>query len=481
MSIDIDKKKIIYNLFWKFMERMGNRLVQFIVQIILARLLLPKDFGIIVLIIIFINISNVFIQNGFSTALIQKKHVDDVDFSSIFYISLFLSILLYIILFISAPFIAKFYNEMQLVAVLRVLSIILIIGVFNSIQNSFLARNMLFKKLFFSSFIAIIISGIVGILFAYWGFGVWALVAQQILNQLLITITLWFTIKWRPKLLFSFKKIKVLFSFGWKLLVSSLIDTLDKNIRELIIGKLYSTSLIGIYNRGKQFPELIIGNINGTIQSVLFPTLASQQGNIKKVKDMVRRAILTSSFIVFPLMIGLAIIAKPLVIIVLTEKWLPSVPFIQIFCISYSLWPIHTANLQAINAIGRSDIFLKLEIIKKLIGWSILIISIPFGIYAIAFGLVLSGILSSFINAYPNSKLLGYSYKKQIIDIFPSLLLSLLMGALIYPIQFMNLNIWITLVMQICIGALLYIGMALLFKLECLQYILMTFKEIYKK
>jgi len=460
------------------MERGGTQGIQFIMAIILARLLLPEDYGKIALVVIFITIANVFVQSGFNTALIQKKDADEVDFSSVFYLSLLIAGLLYVILFFTAPFIAAFYNETQLISVLRVLSVTLFLGAFNSIQNAVIARKMQFKKLFISSLGAIVVSGVVGIFMAYKGFGVWALVVQQLTNRLLVTLILWFIVRWRPRLLFSLERVKGLFSFGWKLLVSSLIDNLYMNLRSLIVGKIYNTEMLGFFNRGKQFPALIATNINVSIQSVMFPVLSSQQDNRPRVKDMVRRSIVTSSFILLPMMVGLAVIAEPLVRILLTEKWLPCVPFLQIFCASYALWPIHTANLQAINALGRSDIFLKLEIIKKVLGLAILGVTVFYGVYAIALGGVFSGVISTFINAYPNRKLLNYSYKEQWNDIMPSLLLSLVMGAVVYSVQWFGMTVWTTLIVQVCVGFVLYVGMAWIFKLECFNYLVITIKQI---
>ncbi len=481
MNNEVNKSKILSSLFWKLMERGGTQGIQFIVQIVLARLLLPEDYGIIALITIFITISNVFVQSGFNTALIQKKDADETDFSSVFYLSLFVAGLLYVILFFSAPFIANFYEEPQLIPVLRVLSFTLFFGAFNSIQNAIVARKMVFKKLFFSSLGAIIVSGTAGIVAAYAGLGVWALVAQQLTNQLSITIILWFTVKWRPKLLFSFEKIRGLFSYGWKLLVSALIDTLYMDIRSLIIGKIYSPAMLGFYNRGKQFPALIVTNINGSIQSVMLPALASHQDNRVRVKDMVRRSIVTSSFIMFPAMVGLAVVAEPVVKILLTDKWLPAVPFLQIFCACYALMPIHTANLQAINALGRSDIFLKLEIIKKIIGLIILGISIPYGVYAMAWGALLSGVISTFINAYPNLKLLDYSYLEQWKDIMPSLLISLVMGLVVYTLKLLNIAVWQILILQIVVGVVLYIILAKLFKIESFMYLVQTVSDMFRR
>ena len=477
MSNPINKTKVISSLFWKLMERGGTQGIQFIVQIILARLLLPEDFGAIAIVMVFISLAQVFVHSGLNTALIQSKDVDDVDFSSVFYLSLFVAALLYILIYFTAFFTADFYRDPILIPVLRVLALTLFFGAFNSIQNAYISRNMMFKKLFYSSVGPILISGTTGIIAAYMGFGVWALVIQQLINQISITIIMWFTVKWRPKLIFSIKRVTKLFSFGWKLLASSLLNALYVDIRTLIIGRFYTPSVLGYYNRGQQFPKVIVSNISGSIQSVMLPTLSANQDNTKRVKEMMRRAIKTSSFMIFPMMIGMAVVAEPLVKIVLTDKWLPAVPFLQIFCASYALMPIHTANLQAINALGRSDIFLRLEIIKKIIGLIILVISLQFGVYAIALGQVISGIISTFINAYPNKELLFYSYKEQWIDIMPSLLLSIVMGSIVYLFNFLYLQAWKILFLQVALGAIFYIGLSKVLKVENLNYLIATIKE----
>jgi teichuronic acid exporter len=468
--------KVLTSLLWKFMERGGTQGIQFIVQIILARLLLPEDYGIIALVVIFTSIASVFVQSGLNTALIQKKDADEADFSSVFYLSLFIACLIYLILFFTAPFIALFYDEPQITSVFRILSITLFFGAFNSIQNAVVARNLQFKKLFFSSTGAILVSGILGVYLAYNGFGVWALVWQQISNQLIVTLILWFTVKWRPRLIFSVDRIRLLFSFGWKLLFASLITTLYADLRSLIIGKMYNSQMLGFYTRGQQFPSIIIKNISASIQSVMLPVISAQQDNITQVKRMVRRSMLTSTFAIFPIMVGLAIIAEPLVKILLTDKWLPCVPFLQIFCASYATSSIQTANLQAINALGRSDIFLKLEIIKKVIGLAILGVTVFYGVYAIAIGQLVSAFISTFINAYPNKKLISYSYKEQWRDIMPSLFLSLVMGVIVYSIQWFGMTLWITLIVQVCSGVVLYFGLAWVFKLECFIYLLNLIK-----
>lgn len=474
----ITKSTIISSLIWRTIENIGVQGIQFIVMIILARLIEPEDFGIITILLIFVILANVVIQGGFNTALIQKKKIDELDLSSIFYLNMFIASLLYILLYYTAPSISAYFEIPSATLILRILSITLFLNAFNAIQNAIISRNMEFRKSFLSSIIAVLCSGVIGTIIAYLDFGVWALVWQQLSYQILFTVMLFIFIKWKPKLLFSITRVKRLFSFGWKILIASLIDVVEKNIRSLLIGKLFNTALLGFYSRGEQIPSLLVTNINGAIQSVLFPTLSSYQDDKKRVKELVRRAIVTSSFVIFPMMVGLAIIAEPLVALLLTEKWLPAVPFIQIFCAGYALWPIHTANLQAINALGRSDIFLKLEIIKKLLGVVILVASIPFGVYAVAISLVVGGVIASLINAFPNSKLLNYSIREQWNDVIPSLLLSIVMGAVIYPFHWLEIPALLTIVVQVFVGIVIYIGLAALFRLECFSYLLVTLKEL---
>ena len=466
------KNKVLTSLIWKFMERFGTFGIQFVVLIILARLLTPADYGIVSLVSVFNVIATVFIQSGFNIALIQKKYVDEEELSSVFFLNIAVSVFLYGVLFFMAPFIAGILKVSQLGPVIRVLAVILFFDAFNLIQNVILARNMQFKKLFFSSVGAILISGVTGIVLAYCGFGVWTLVVQQITNQLMNSLILWFTVKWRPRLIFSFAKIKNLYSFSWKIFVSELIDTVYMHIRSFLIGIIFSPEMLGYYNKGKQFPSFIVTNINGSIQSVMLPALSSKQDDTKKVKSMVRRSIVTSSYVIFPMMVGLAIISKPLISVLLTEKWLPAVPFLVIYCISFALWPLNTANLQAIKALGRGDVFLKLEIAKKIISVIILIFTLFYSPFAIAAGALVSGIISCFINAFPNKKLLDYSYTEQIRDICPSLIISVVMGAVIYNFKFLGLSKVQTLVLQIIGGFAIYVVLSMILKLECYLYLL---------
>lgn len=466
------KSKTLSSLAWKFAERCGAQGIQFVVSIILARLLTPADYGLIGLITVFLAIAMVFAQSGLGQALVQHKEIDQEEFSTVFYFSMIFSIVLYLILFLCAPLIAGFYNEPKLTAIIRVLGTTVMIGAVNSVQQAYVQKTMQFKRFFYSTLTGTLISAIIGVAMAYAGYGVWALVGQQISNQLINTAVLWFTVKWRPNFVFSVKKGLRLFSYGWKLLCSSLLDTVYNNLYSLIIGKFYSAADLGYYNRGKQFPMLLIQNINSSIDSVLFPVLSEAQDDKERLKSMVRRSIVTSTFIIFPCMAGLAAVATPLTKLLLTDKWLPAVPFIQFCCFTYAFWPIHTANLQAIKATGRSDIFLKLEIIKKVIGVIALCVSIPFGLYAMMWASCITAVLSSFINASPNKKLLGYSYLEQLKDIMPSFLLSMLMCGVTLSLNFLHLGSLVTMLLQVIVGAAIYIGLAKLFKLECFTYIL---------
>lgn len=472
----VTKNKVISSLIWKFLERGGVQGVQFILSIILARLVSPADYGIIAILLVFIQIANVFVQQGFSTALIQKKESDDIDFSSVFYLSLVIAGILYVILFFGAPLVSKFYKMADLTVFLRVISLTLFFGSVNSVQNAYVSKTMQFKRFFVSSMGAVTGSGIIGIVMAYKGMGVWALVGQQISKDVLTCFILWFTVKWRPKIAFSFKRVKSLFSFGWKLLCSGLLDTVFRNIYNLIVGRIYDSETLGIFNRGHQFPQVIATNLDGSIQSVMLPTLSSHNDNVEEVKRITRRSISTSAFVLMPCMFGMAAVAEPLVKVLLTDKWLPCVPFLQLACISYAIMPIQTANLTGINALGRSDVFLKLEIIKKCVTVLNIVITIPLGIYAMAIGQVVSSFIASFINAFPNRKLMNYKYLEQWKDIIPSFVLSIVMAIVVWSLHFISMPPLVLLLVQIAVGIVTYILLCKLFKVETYYYFLNTLK-----
>lgn len=475
------RNKVFSGLIWKFAERISAQLVTFVVSIVLARLLNPSHYGAIAIVNIFIALANVFVVSGFGNSLIQKKDADDLDFSSVFHFNIIMSIVMYAIVFLCAPLIADFYSMPVLTPVLRVMGIRLIVAGINSVQHAYVARHMLFKRFFWSTLGGTLVSGLVGIIMAYRGFGIWALAAQYMVNTTVDTIVLWFTVNWRPKLLFSFKRLGFMFSYGWKLLVSALLETGYNELRSLVIGRMYTPSDLAHYNKGKSFPNLFVTNINSSIQSVLFPAMSNCQDEREKVKSMCRRSIRISSYIMLPLMVGLAFVAKPFVIFLLTEKWLPCVPYLQIACFTMAFMPIHTANLQAIKAIGRSDIFLKLEIAKKGIGIVVLVLVAPYGVMAIATSFIFTTVVGAILNAFPNKKLIGYSYFEQIRDLLNGIIPLLFMSLIVYIIGLINMGNLLKMSTQILFGAIFYILFSLITKNESFNYILSILKSLFKK
>ncbi len=481
MEKDSLKKSVLSNLIWKFGERIGAQCVSFIVSIVLARLLLPADYGLVTMVTIFITIANVFVSNGFGESLVQKQDADNVDFSTIFYFEIVFSFGIYVILFIAAPYIADFYNEPVLCNVLRVFALRVPLAGINSVQQAYVKKKMIFKKFFFSTIIGTIVSAVVGIALAYRGFGVWALIAQYLCNSVMDTVILWVTVKWRPNLVFSFTRLKELVAYGWKIMAAGLINSFYSQLRSLVIGKVYTASDLAYYNRAQQFPQLLVTNVNASIDGVLFPAMSNEQNDKERIVRIMRRSIKVSSFVLFPLMVGLAVVSTPLIRLILTEKWLPCVPYLQVICIQFMLQPIQTANLQAIKALGRSDLFLKLEIIKKIVGILSILLVMKMGVMAIAVTEVLYSVYASVINASPNKKMLGYGYKAQIIDIFPAVSLSLVMGIIVNLYNYLQCPDIMILVLQVITGAIIYVASAYIFKIESFSYILSMIKEYIKK
>ena len=472
------KERVLSGLFWKVMENGGTQGIQFLVSILLARLLTPSESGEVMLIMIFITIGNVFVQSGFNTSLIQKQNVDKMDYSSAFCVSFLIAFVLYIILFFCAPAIGNFYGQPVFVPVLRILSLTLFFGAVISVQSASVSRNMEFRKLCMASLFAAAGSGIIGVLMALKGLGLWSLAMQQFFYSFFLMVVLHVLKTWKPSFKFSLQKAGDLFSYGWKILMSGLIDTVFTNVYGLVIGKIYNSAMMGQYSRGNQFPALIANNLGAAIQSVMLPAFSSFQNDRDRVKSMVRRSIVTSSYLVFPMMAGLIAVAEPMVKLLLTDQYLPCVPMLRLLCIAYATWPLHVANLQAINALGRSEIFLKLDIIKKAVSVAALLISIPFGIYTMVALRALTDFICTFINAYPNKKLLNYSFFQQWRDVFPSLVLSAAMCALVYSVQFQVKGTLLTLILQIITGVLFYAGFSWLLRYESFFYLCRTVKNM---
>ena len=459
-------KSVISNLLWRFAERCGAQAVAFIVSVVLARILDPSAYGTVALITVFIAIVQVFVDSGLGNSLIQKKDADDTDFSTVFYTNVAFCVVLYLLIFAAAPLIAAFYARPEIVPYIRVLSLTVIVSGVKNVQQAYVSRHMMFKKFFFSTLGGTIAAGVTGVIMALNGAGIWALVAQQLINVTIDTCILWLTVRWRPIKCFSWERLKKLYSFGWKLLASSLLDTVYREMSSLIIGKMYTSADLAYFNQGDKFPKLIITNINTSIDSVLLPTLSDVQDEKEKLKALTSKAIKLSCFILSPLMIGMAAVAEPMVHVVLTDKWLPCVNILRIFCFVYLLYPIHTANLNAIKAVGRSDIYLRLEVIKKLIGFVLLVASMWFGVEAMAWSFLIMGIVSQLINAWPNKELLDYGFAEQLRDVLPAMLPAAVMGILVYIIGAALGNSLPILILQIAAGALIYLLEARIFMPE---------------
>ena len=475
------KTQALSGFMWRFMERFGAQGVTFVVSVILARLLDPEVYGVVAIVTVFITILNVFIDSGLGNALIQKKDADDMDFSSVFFFNMAACLILYFLLFLAAPLIAAFYHMPELTPVLRVMSLTVVISGVKNIQQAYVSRHLLFKRFFFATLGGTVGAAFLGIWMAYRGYGVWALVAQNLFNTMVDTIILWITVSWRPKLMFSLERFKALFSYGWKILVSNLIITVNNDLRQLIIGKLYTPGSLAFYNRGYMIPNTFVGNINSAIDSVLLPVMSGSQDDRTGILSMTRRSIRISAYIMWPVMMGIAAVSRPLVIVLLTEKWLPSVPYVIVFCIMYGFSPLQTANLNAIKAIGRSDTFLRLTVVKRGIGIVVLLATMWFGPLTMAIGNLVICTAEQLVNAGPNKRLLGYSYRSQILDILPSVLLSAFMFAVVWSVQYLRFSNLITLLLQVLTGLGVYLGGSILFKFDSFYYLWGILRDLIRK
>lgn len=466
----------------KFLERFSVQIASFLTTLILARLLTPEEYGTVSLVTIFIAIATVFVQGGFNTALIQRADIRKIDISTVFWFSLFISFICYIILFISAPYIAKFYGQDIITSVVRIVSLSLFPGALNSVQLAILTRNMEFKKIFISSFFASILSAFLGVASAFLGVGIWAIVIWQLSNITFTSVFSFFMIDWKPEIIFSFNSIKMLVPFGSKILLTNLLITFFQNLRSLVIGKVYSTVDLAFFNRGRQFPQVIMEGINGSIQSVSLPIFSRLYNKDNSLmKNEVRKISSLSYFIIFPMLVGLATVAEPLIIILLTDKWIAAVPFLQIFCFTYMVQPPQIICAEAMKAKGLSDVTLYLEIFRKIMELILLFVFLFSGTIWIAISGLIAGVIAIIISLYPNKKHLSYTYKEQLSDIIKPLIASFFMGIIILLIsKVIRFGLIINLLIEIIIGIGIYIIISYLMKSNelkiCYNYIINFFK-----
>lgn len=418
------KFKVAKGAAWVLAEKLSTQVIGLVVEIVLARLLTPNDYGIVALTLIFFTLANIIVDGGFGSALIQKKDADELDFNSVFYLNIALSLVAYSVLYFVAPVMAGFYSTPELVMIIRVSAICVIFNAVSAVQNAELTKKMLFDRSFRVSFLAMIASGVCGVSMALLGFGVWSLVISSLAAGFVGMLSRWFIIAWRPKLMFSWQRLKPLYSYGWKMAVSSILDSFFNQLSGLLIGKMYTKSDLAFVTKGKMLPSVVMNEVDSTLGRVSLPALVQRQDDTAALRCAMRRMIRCSTFLVFPMMVGVAFCARSIVLLLYGTSWLKAVPFMQLACFSFALWPFHTINLRAIVVIGRSDMYLKLEITKKAIAFIAMLISLQYGVLVfMCVTAFVVGPLGLVINSWPNRRLLGYSLEMQIRDVLPALII----------------------------------------------------------
>lgn len=472
------KQKTISGLIWSFIDNFSKQGITFIFGIILARLLSPREFGLVGMITIFIALSQSIIDSGFTQALIRKQDCSQADFSTVFYFNLATSIFFYFLLFFTAEPISRFYDEPQLKPIIQVVGIGLIINAFGIVQRARLTKRIDFKLQTKITVVASTLSGIIGIVMAAEGYGVWSLVIKSLTGFAFTSFLLWFWNRWKPALLFSLNSFREMFSFGYKLLLSGLIDTAYRNIYLLIIGKYFSATELGFYTRADQFNNLPSANITGIIQRVSYPVLSEIQDDIPRLKTAYQKMIKSTMFVSFVLMFGMAAVAKPMVIVLIGEKWLPSVIYLQLLCFVGMFYPLHAINLNMLNVLGRSDLFLRLEIIKKILAVPVIIIAIFLGIKMMIISMILLSGIAYFLNSYYSGRQIGYSSFRQLKDIMPSFFLAAFMGLIVYLVgNFLGISYLLILLLQLILGTIITMGLAELLHMDTYLYMKTTIYE----
>lgn len=477
------KNKAIKGVGWSFADNILNQGITFLVGLVLARLLTPEEYGLIGIVLIFIAIFNSIVDSGFSNALIRKNDATDKDYNTVFFTNLVLSLVLFLLLLYIAPFIAKFFSQPKLLLLTRVMALIIIINAFAIIQRTILVKKIDFRTQTKVSLISSLISGVIGIGIAIYGFGVWSLVAQQISRQFINSLFLWIYAKWYPKMQFSYNSFLELFGFGWKLLISGLIDTVWKEIYQVVIGKCYSTYTLGQYTRAQQFGSIFSSNLTTVVQRVSYPVLSEIREDKSRLKNAYKRIIKVTMLVTFCCMLGLAAIARPLIVALIGPQWLPAVPFLQIICLQMMLYPLHAINLNMLQVQGRSDLFLKLEIIKKIIAVGPLLLGIFMDIYWMLWGSVLTGIFAYYLNAFYSGRFLNYNIEEQIKDILPSFFVSAFMAIAIWGISYLSFPPVLLLLLQILTGFLMIVVICEIFKVDSyieIKEIIMTYIKQYR-
>jgi len=480
---ETSNKKILSGIGWAYGERILAQVISLIVSIILARLLDPAHYGIIAIVTVFISFLDAFVSGGFGNALVQKKDADDLDFNTICWFSILVSIVLYLILFLAAPSIEKFYDMDQLTAVTRIMGLRVIVSAFNSVQHAYVQRHMVFKRFFFATLGGTLVSAVVGIVMAYRGFGVWALVAQYMTNSIIDTIVLRFTIDWNPKLEWSFVRLKSMMGFGLKMLGATLVNTLQDNIRSLVVGKVFTKEDLAYYNQGKKYPATLMNNLVGSIQKVMFPAFSEFQQNRDHIKNVMRKSIRVSSFVLVPAVIGMIAVADTFILLFLTDKWAPAIPYLRILSLIYLTRTMNSIFQSSLLAIGKSGV----NMFHEIVGSVLSLVLICIGAFAmksvmfIAWSYVIVMIVGTGIFIFFVAKYYGYRLNEILSDYMPFLLLSVLMGLIIYAIGRLNINRFILLILQIVSGVAIYIACSKVLKIKELDMCMAMVKKVMNK
>lgn len=470
------KQRAFTGLIWKLLEKAGTLGIQFLISVILARLITPEEYGVVGLLTIFMALSEVVIQQGLSTALVQKSEAEPVDYSSVFWANMVISLLLYGVLFLGAPLLAAFYREPSLTFITRVLSLGILIGSFSSVHYTIMLKKLEFRKSFLGGMSNILVYGIVGIVLAVNGAGVWALVIGNLSGKVAGALVYWITVKWHPQLMFSLQRVRSLFRFSSKLLVTNLLNTLMNNIHSVVIGRFFPKANLGYYQRGQQIPQFMMVAVDGSISDVLYPTFSLMKDDPAAVKTAVRRAVKTSMFLMLPMLAGLFAVAEPLTVFLLTEKWIESTPFMQLSCIVCMFWPLNVRE-HAINAMGFSTATMKNSLITKGLTLVLIFVCIPAGIYAILISTIFASVVSVIISSHYTKKYYGYSIWELCLDIAPVLLLSVAMGAAVMLLNSLPLVPVLKLLVQVPVGVVLYVVGCKICRIDSFAYVLGLIKR----
>lgn len=471
------KNKTLSSLVWQFGQKIFGQLFSFIVTVILARILLPEDYGLVALSSMFLTLVGVFADTGLGAALIQKKEPDELDYNTVFYANFLISFFVYGVVFFSAPLFSDWYGKPELKLIIRIIALSLPIGALSGVQTSFVKKQMMFKKLFITSLTGTFVGSIVGLAMAYSGLGVWALVGQNITSTIVNSIVLFYVVSWHPRFIFSYQRFRTLFSFGWRMTIVNVINTFSYQLKGYAIGLKYSAADLAFYNRGEGLPGILMNNINGSISTVLFPALSLLQDDTEALKRAISRSIRISCFFLMPILFCLAAMSERIILLLYTDKWASAIPFMQVICFTSCSDVIGSANYQALLATGKVKTLMRLEYIKRPLMIGLVLTSMLISPFAIVVSMFAYSVIATFVNAYPNKKYINYSLVEQIKDIFRSFISAFLSAVTVYLVGQTEINSYLCVLLQLIVGVILYVFLSYFINRDDFFYILNNLKK----